>query len=105
MPRISYPKPGELVIVTTGTDEGKIAKVVPMSLVPRSNRGVPMLGRGHYNPVQRTDLAIMYIDDRTLDVYDRYLLKRFVGLTLSELEIHKCGLRNKKVLADYLRCM
>ena len=104
MPRISYPKPGELVIVTMGTDEGKIAKVVPMTLVPRE-RGIPQLGRGHYNPVKSTDLAIMYIDDRTLDVYDRCMLKRFVGLTLSEIEIHKCGLRNKKVLADYLRCM
>lgn len=69
-------KPGTIVEVNMGVSEGKFARVVPMSIVPRDGRGIPQVGKGHYNPIEPTDVAIRYLADNTLDVFAPVHLKR-----------------------------
>ena len=66
---------GTRVRVNMGPGTGKLAVVVPRRVIPTDGQGVPRIGRGHYKPMDRNDVAIRY-EDGTLDVYNAVHLTR-----------------------------
>lgn len=67
-------KIGDRVRVIMGLDSGKFARVIDKKSIKLDGRGIPDIGRGHYNPMRRSDVAIQF-DDGTLDVHDRHNLQ------------------------------
>ena len=61
---------GTRVRINMGTDIGKEACVVGMHIIPTDGMGCPRLDRGHYRPIEKSDVAIRFADG-TLDVYNR----------------------------------
>lgn len=70
---------GDRVRIVQGLDRDKEGTVVSKRLIPTDGRGIPQLGKGHYNPIHYHDVAVR-LDDGSLTVENRLNLKRLTYL-------------------------
>ena len=66
---------GTKVKIMMGLDEGKTGVVVPRGQVPLRDGGIPMIGKGHYKPMDHKSVAIRLDHDGSLDVYSLWHLQ------------------------------
>lgn len=74
MPRNHW-KNGNLVRIGMGLDSKRVAKIVPMSKIKLDGTCTPVIGKGHYKPVNKDSIAIEFLDKPgEFDVHDKGVL-------------------------------